>query len=315
MYTTLLVPIDGSAFSARALPVAAALARRTGAALHVALVNDPSAYIPFVPGEVAVPLYDADLVKERREADQATVDREVAALAAQGIRAVGKLLEGTVVETLVEYGQQIASELTIMTTHGRGGFARLRLGSIATAYLTRATTPVLLVRGKEQNTEQSAEHGADHGVDAPTLPMAPLLCALDGSPFAETMLPHAAQFADACGLTMELFSVTTPHTVDMAPFGTESLLADPAALQLEEDGRRAYLTRMAAACPPGTTTHSVTDMTAGRAILEEAVRMSAGAIAMATHGRGGLSRMVLGSVADEVLRHATVPMLIYRPEK
>lgn len=311
MYTTLLVPIDGSKFSARALPVAAALARRTGATLHVALVNDPSAYIPFVPGEVAVPLYDADLVKERREADQLTIDREVVALTAQGVRAVGTLLDGTVVETLVEYGQQIASELTIMTTHGRGGFARLRLGSIATAYLTRATTPVLLVHG----TELSAEHSEEKGVYAPTLPTAPLLCALDGSPFAETMLPHAAQFADACGLTIELFSVTMPHSVDMAPFGTESLLADPTALQLEEEGRRAYLTRMAAACPPGTTTHCVTDMTAGRAILEEAVRINAGAIAMATHGRGGLSRMVLGSVADEVLRHATVPMLIYRPEK
>lgn len=311
MYTTLLAPIDGSEFSARALPVAAALARRTGATLHVALVNDPSAYIPFVPGEVAVPLFDADLVKERRAADQLTIDREVAALTAQGVRAVGTLLDGTVIESLVEYGQQIACELTIMTTHGRGGFARLRLGSVATAYLTRATTPVFLVRGAEHGAENSEEHT----VDVPTLPTAPLLCALDGSPFAETMLPHAAQFADACGLTMELFSVTTPHTLDMAPFGTESLLADPTALQLEEDGRLAYLTRMAASCAPGTTTHGVTDMTVGRAILEEAERMKAGAIAMATHGRGGLSRIVLGSVADEVLRHATVPMLIYRPEK
>jgi nucleotide-binding universal stress UspA family protein len=64
MYKTILVPFDGSALSARAMPVAVALARRTGARLILALVHDPSAYIPFVPGELALPAYDAELVSE-----------------------------------------------------------------------------------------------------------------------------------------------------------------------------------------------------------------------------------------------------------
>ncbi|MEQ1690070.1 MAG: universal stress protein, partial [Gemmatimonas sp.] len=207
MYQTILVPVDGSDFSARAIPVAVELARRTGAMIHLALVHDPSAYIPFVPGEVAVPVYDAAMVREHRDADQALLDREVASLVAASVRVTGVLLEGTVIESLIEYGQQVASELTVMTTHGRGGFARLRLGSVATTYLTRATTPVLLVHGAGHETENSA---------APTLPTGVLLCPLDGSPFAERILPHAAGFADACGLTLRLFSVTTPHAVAMA---------------------------------------------------------------------------------------------------
>ncbi len=303
MYQTILVPLDGSAFSARAVPVAADLARRTGATIHLTMVHDPSAYIPFVPGEVAVPVYDAALVQAQRDEDQAALDAAVADLGARGVRVVGALLDGMVVESLIEYGQQVASELTVMTTHGRGGFARLRLGSVTTAYISRATTPILLIHGDE-----------DAAATEPVLPAGKLLCPLDGSPFAESMLPHAASFADACGMTLHLFGVATPHGLSMAPFATEALLADPRVLDEEEDRREEYLARIATTCPAGTTVHSVTDMAVGRAILDEAAGPDVGAIALATHGRSGLARLVLGSVADEVIRHTTRPVLIYRPE-
>ncbi len=298
MYTNVLVPLDGSSFSARALPIAAEIARRTGAALHLAIVHDPSSYIPFVAGEVAVPVYDAELARERRAEDQLVVDTHAATLKARGLSASGQLLEGTTVEALLEYGEEIGADLTVMTTHGRSGFARVRLGSVATAYLVRATTPVLLVRG---------------GENLPAIPVGTLLCPLDGSPFAESILPHAAKFAESFGLTMALVAVTVPHAMPMAPLGTEMLI-DPGALDAESVGQLEYLTRMLERCPVGSTAQTVTDLSASRAILEEAGRLNAGAIAMASHGRGGVRRMVLGSVADEVLRHADVPVLIYRPE-
>lgn len=301
MYQTLLVPFDGSDFSARALSVATVLALRTRATVHVAMVHDPSAYIPFVPGEVAVPAYDAEVVSDRKSSDQAKLEAAVADLTSRGVRATAVALEGTVVESLIEYGQQVAAELTIMTTHGRSGFARLRLGSVAAAYLTRATTPVFLVRGTDDGSVAS-------------LPTAPVLCPLDGSEFAERMLPHAAAFADACGLTLSLVSIVTPHAVSLAPFGTDAILADPAVLEQEEQDRSAYLANLAKSCPPGTTTQCILDMSTGRAILEAATSIGAGVIALATHGRTGLSRMVLGSVADEVIKHATLPVLVYRPE-
>ncbi len=300
MYKTILVPFDGSALSARAMPVAVALARRTGASLQLALVHDPSAYIPFVPGEVAIPVFDAELVTEHRKQDQAALDAAVAELTAQGVPASGVLLEGTIIEVLVEHAQSAGVDLTVMTTHGRSGFERLRLGSVAAAYLTRTTAPVYLVRGA--------------GSDAPPeLPVGTLLCTLDGSPFAEAILPHAKTFAEATGLTMALLSVAVPHAMPMAPFGAEALLVDDSALELEEAGRREYLARIAAQCPAGTTVHALTDMSISRAIVDEATRTSAGALAIATHGRGGFKRFVLGSVADEVLRHTHTPVLVYRP--
>jgi len=300
MYRHLLVPFDGSPFSARALPVASALAQRTGATLHLIMVHDPSAYIPFVAGEIAVPVYDAELVSDRRAEDHRLLQAEATTLLAHGLTVVSELLEGTTVEALSEYAARVGADLTVMTTHGRGGFARLRLGSVAKAYLARASAPVLLVRGGDSD-------------ETPVLPQGALLCPMDGSETSEAMLPHARAFAQAVGLPMALFAVIVPHHIPMAPLGTE-MLADPAALEVEEKGRDEYLRQLLPLCSPGTTTRSITDLSVGRAILDEAERLSAGAIAMATHGRSGLRRLMMGSVTDEVVRHSALPVLVYRPE-
>lgn len=299
MYKSLLVPHDGSPLSARTLPIAASIAKHTGAAIHVAIVHDPSTYIPFVPGEVAIPVFDMNLVDAHRQHDQELLDSVVKDLVSQGLNATGHLLEGTVVEALEEFAQETGVDLTVMGTHGRSGFQRLRLGSIATAFLTRATMPVLLVPGTES-------------YNAGGLPSGTLLCPLDGSPFAAAMLPHARAFAESFGMTMHLIGVSLPHAIPMAPFGVEALLADTQVLEAEEAAREEYLERTASGCPTGTTWSAVTDMSVAHAIHDAAASMHAGAIAMATHGRGGFKRLVLGSVTDEVLRGSTVPVLVYR---
>lgn len=301
MYHTLLVPLDGSPFSAQAVPIAIEIARRTGAEVHLALVLDPSTYIPFVPGEVTIPVYDADLLKELRERDQSVLDAQVAAVTSQGIRATAHLVEGIVAEVLAELAVTLHVDLTVMTTHGRGGFTRLRLGSVASAYLTRATAPILLVRGADE-------------VTPPPFPSGTLLCALDASSFAEGIVTHATTFAAVAQMRLALISVAIAQTIPMAPFGTE-MLADVDGLDTEESRLANYLTGILPRCPVGTTIRVSTGATAVRAILDEAEAIHAGAIAIATHGRGGIARLFLGSVADELLRHAPVPMLIYRPDE
>lgn len=301
MYQTILVPHDGSALSARTLPLAAAIALHTGAAVHVAIVHDPSSYIPFVPGEVTIPVYDRELVATHRQHDQQQLDTAVDQLRALGVNASGTLLEGTVVEALAEYAQQLAVDMTIMGTHGRSGFERVRLGSIATAFLTRATMPVLLVPATDEYITDQLPSGA-------------LLCPLDGSPFAESMLPHARAFAEALGLRMHLLGVAVPHAIPMAPFGAEALLADYEALDAEASGREDYLARVATQCPTGTTWSAVHDMSVAHAVQDAVGDQSACVIAMATHGRSGFKRLVLGSVTDEVLRGAKVPVLVYRQQ-
>lgn len=303
MYQTILVPYDGSETGARALPIAGAIARECKARLYLLMVHDPSMFIPFVPGEVAVPVYNSTAVSEQRLQDEAEVQRLVESLRAEGVDAAGTVLEGTVVETIAEHAIAIGADLTIMTTHGRSGFNRVRLGSVASSYVTRTATPTLLVRIHE-DASVSVEVRRD-GV---------VLCPLDGSEFAETILPHARRFAESMGLRIELLSVTTPAAVPMAPFGTEALIADPRDLAAQEDSRESYLERVASTLPAGTTTRVVTDMAVGQAIIDVAKEIQPAVIAIASHGRGGLMRMMLGSVADEVLRGAPSPVLVYKPE-
>jgi nucleotide-binding universal stress UspA family protein len=245
-------------------------------------------------------------VQSQRERDQEVLNATVAHLRAQGLTADGEVLEGTVVEALAEFSQRHAVDLTVMTTSGRSGFERLRVGSVAAAFLTRATAPVYLVRGSGESTPSTPD-------DTAPLPTAPLLCGLDGSPFAEAMLPHAQAFAAAVGVPLLLAGVTVPHAIPMAPFGAEALLADDSALRAEEAGRNEYLARIAATLPAGTEHVCVTDMSVARALVELAETRQVGAIALATHGRGGFKRFMLGSVTDEVIRHATTPVLVYRP--
>ena len=111
---------------------------------------------------------------------------------------------------------------------------------------------------------------------------------------------------------MGLMAVSVPRPMPMSPFGTE-LLADPAALDAEAGVLADYLASLLPQCPAGTTTSVLTDLTVVSTILEEAERVHAGAIALSTHGRSGFGRLMLGSVADALIRRSTLPLLVYRP--
>ncbi len=303
MYKTILVPLDGSPFSAKAIPVASALAKRSGAVLHLVTVLDPSAYVPFVPGEVLVPVMDTDALSARRIADEAAIASVAQTLAAEGVRATGRVIEGTVVEALSEHATAIGADLVIMTTHGRSGLERLWLGSVATSFLHRAPCPVFLVR-------PSGDAAPD---PASPLPHGSVLVPLDGSKFADAIVPHAVVFSQSVGVPISLFTVAIPNAIPMAPFGTEALLTGEGDLTRQEDDARQRLAALAATLPEGATMDVATDMTAARAIIEKAAISGAGVIAMATHGRTGIARLVMGSVADAVLRGAPQAMLLYRP--
>ena len=304
MYQSILVPLDGSSASSQALPVASQIAARSGAHVHLLMVHDPGQFINFVPGEVAIPMYDADDVSRRREESDRNIAIAVQSLVAGGVKADGRVVEGSVVESIVEYSNSVSADLTIMTTHGHTGFVRLQLGSVATNYVRSANGATLLVRITENDDAPSVSQSGGR-----------LLCPLDGSDFAELIIPHAIALAESLELKMELLSVTRPGNIPMAPFGTASLLGDPRDVALQEEGREKYLERVVERCPQGTTTRVVSDMSAASAIVDIAREPNCSAIAIATHGRSGLKRLMLGSVADEVLRGATVPVLMFKPHE
>lgn len=305
MYQSILVALDGSEFSACALPASAALARRCGARLHLVTVFDPSTMLHFAPGEASVPVFDSSIADNRCAELKAWVEEQAASISNTGVSAVGTLLEGTVIEALAEHAVATRAELVIMTTHGRGGLDRLRLGSVASSFLGRSPVPVFLVRPA--------------GPDAPAagreLPTGTLLVTLDGSAFAESMLPHARTFANAAGLAVQLLRVSEPASTPLALFGADALIVEDFVTQDEEAEAHQYLEAQAAEFPDEKkpTIKVLTDSSAARAIVNYAHLLNPGAIAIATHGRSGFVRLFLGSVADKVLQGVEQPMLVYRP--
>lgn len=286
MYQSILVPLDGSVFSAAALPVAAAFARRTGAELHLVTIYDPSAFLNFAPGRIGMPSFTPTTVDEECRNLLASVQEQAASITNTGLKATGTLLEGTIVEALAEHAEATNASLVIMTTHGRSGIDRLRLGSVATSFLSRSPVPVFLVRPT----------GADAPQAGHELPTGTLLVPLDGSPFAKGILQHAVPFANALGLSLELVSAGAANDAQ-----TNHNYLERVASELKP----------APAIAPKITVLSAPS--AARALVDYAAETHPGALAMATHGRSGIVRLVLGSVMESVLTGVNQPLLVYRP--
>ena len=305
MYQSILVALDGSDFSACSLPAAAALARRCGASLNLVVVFDPSTMLHFMPGEASIPTFDASIADDRCRSLRLWVEEQAASISNTGVPAKAVLLEGLVVEAMAEHVVTIGAELVIMTTHGRSGLDRLRLGSVVSSFLGRSTVPVFLVRPT--------------GADAPTpgheLPTGRMLITLDRSTFAESMLPHATRFALALGITVEMINVVEPVASPLALFGADALAVEDFVSTDEETEAHQYLTNLAQqlslkSAPKITV---LTDNSPARAIVNYVRESDPGMIALATHSRSGLVRMLLGSVADKILKGVEQPMLVYRP--
>jgi nucleotide-binding universal stress UspA family protein len=192
-----------------------------------------------------------------------------------------------------------------MTTHGRGGLERAWLGSVADALVRCCSVPILLLRP---------------GESTPDIAQVPqfkrILIPLDGSALAEQILAPALELGGLAHAEYTLLRAVEPFVlVGYAPVAQASRLD----LKLTQEGlaeAQRYLDRVAerlrAAGRPPRTRALLAEQSAA-AILDEARRQDADLIAMATHGRSGLARLLLGSVADKVLRGATLPVLMVRP--
>lgn len=141
-----------------------------------------------------------------------------------------------------------------------------------------------------------------------------ILVPLDGSTFAESVLPQAEMLARCGGAEIELLRVTVhPSTFVYVP--------DPAALAELYDSDRShcedYLREMSNRVAQRSGLRVVTAVLEGTvadAILDYAEETNADLVVMSTHGRTGMERWLLGSVAERVVRGAKVPVMLIRPQ-
>jgi len=147
-----------------------------------------------------------------------------------------------------------------------------------------------------------------------------ILVALDGSELAERVVPHVEVLAPAFHSTLILLRATTPPETLIAQVSVgldvaAPVVVDPTPLiEAELEEVQTYLARITSRLREAglnvQTEHP--EGPAAQAIVERARELGVSLIAMTTHGRGGLGRLIFGSVADEVLKSATCPILLVR---
>ncbi|MCU0704195.1 MAG: universal stress protein [Fimbriiglobus sp.] len=322
---SVLVPLDGSGFGEHALRYALAVAGRSGARLELAHAREP------------VGLFDVPGGSTPEEEDLKATERAMRYLAevrdrvkAAGFTVTTTLLHGSLAESLQQfpgvprpdhlyltsalldravgeavcgYAAQTSPDLMVITTHGRGPLSRWWFGSVATDVVRRCPVPLLLVRPAEET------------VDLTHLPtIRRILLPLDGSPWGEQVIRPAVTLGQLFGVEYRLLRVVPPVLTSGGVWPSPLVPGRSVAeqLQAEADG---YLVSLAHRIPAlgRATLRSTADWPPAGAILADAEASGVDLIALTTHGRGGIERLLLGSVADKVVRGTTRPVLLCRP--
>jgi nucleotide-binding universal stress UspA family protein len=295
MYHSILVPLDGSVFGEQALPFALAIARSVDGHIHLAHVGQ-ARQSPPTPAHRAT---DLSPVIKAPLSEDAYLDK-----AARRLRSVWDgmisttLLSGPTALALYDHAVECMADIIVLATHGRGPLSRFWLGSVADTLMRWAPMPVLLVRPHEQPPDLA---------HAPTLKH--LLLPLDGSSLAEQMLGPALALGGLMGARYTLLQVVEPLVI-------ESVGQEQQGPEQVEAHAWAYLEDLAnhlRMAEIDVDTDVIVAEHPAPAILDYAQRHAADLIALKTHGRGGLNRMLLGSVADKVLHGSRVPLLLQHP--
>ena len=302
MYTFILVPFDGSAFGERALPIALALAQRSGARMELVHAHQRNLY------PSGAPMYDPQLGQEFKAGMQKALEILAERLHRKTDLRIGtKFLEGPVSHTLREYIVSSGADLVVMTTHGYGGLSRAWLGSVADHLVRNSNIPVLLVRP---------------GATAAGVSQEPLflrvVVPLDGSPVAEAALDHAVMLGTPGETEYLLLEVVVPRPIAAYPYPTNLRAIDQADLERRRIEAQVYLERVRMEFRSSgfeAKADVVVHRQVARGILEQARAYGADLIALSTHGGGVMSRLLLGSVADKILRAAKTPLLLYHPPR
>lgn len=281
MFNKILVPLDGSTLSERALPPALALGQLPDTAIILARVPT---------GE------DASTLTAGRHPDQTRSDAQVyldtlrLSNLRPGLNLRTRLMDGDAASAIVDTATAEAADLIVMSTHGYSGVTRWLLGSVTEKVLRTAPCPVLAVRTPR--------------------PIRQIAITLDGSELSERALAPGLELAQRLQADVTLLRCVPYAAINGALDETERGLSR--RLQQDViDEAAAYLTARSA-----RRVAIKTEVRVGPAadnIYEFVEAYSTDLIVMATHGRTGVQRWVYGSVTEKVLHSANASLLVFRP--
>lgn len=299
MFKRILVPLDGSELSERALPPALKIGELEGSL--VMLMRVPVAEVSMVPEVAGFGSYSLRNLTEAVEAARHEAKEYVMRLSLASTRGnvevEGLTVEGDAADAILTTAHEKHADLIVMSTHGYSGLTRWVMGSVTERVIAHAPCPVLVIRADK--------------------PVTRMLIPLDGSELAERAMLPGLEIASAFGAEVEFFRAVLPvpmeniNELEKAERGLGTQLqdswldsaADYLKLQVDIAARRGVKAKAVVRTGPAAST-----------LLDYADAMEIDAVAMATHGRTGLQKWLYGSVTEKVLRAGhTHAMLIVRP--
>jgi len=302
MYKVIMVPTDGTGFDREAIRVALRIAERSDAKVRLVRVLATASFFGMAATAEGTAIA-AEVVQSER--DRAL--SELYALAAE-CRATSQaditvdLHAGPVGDVLQGYARRNDVDLIVISTHGRSGISRLSLGSVTDSLIRHTTIPVLVVKPPTSYLNPQVIEAFKR-----------IVVPLDGSMLAEQILPRVLALAKLEEAEITLLNVLIPQSY------AQREIVDPNLPWWDKDIAHAqtYLFRVAGRLRRNgvaVTTDIVIGENVASAIGDFAGRERADLIAIATHGRGGLARMLRGSVADAVMHSSRLSMLVFKPD-
>ena len=289
MFNHILVPTDFSPQSTAALAYARELAATTGASIHLLHVAE-NVFLRAVagdPGERKTALL--------RQLEESFTDDDRRRLAVR----VAVERSDEPADEIVSCARMSDIDLIVMGTHGRGGLARAVMGSVAEHVVRTAPCPVLTVHQAPATDRPGPSR---------------ILVATDFSPPSDTALEFARTLAARFGASLHLLHVVEDPTIG-GPVASEMYLAESPATRTErlKDSQARLSHRVTGS--DRAALNATTEVVFGRSaemIVDYAADTKADLIVMGTHGRTGLAHLLVGSVAERVVRHAACPVLTVR---
>lgn len=299
MIDNLLVARDFSSVSDRAVRYALDLAARTGATLHV-LYAEVLHEAPAPDGtedrspEERSPAGDLSTFREELEERGAASAEALSAVSVEEVRR----RDVSPGPAILSYASEADIDLIALGTHGRRGPSRILLGSVAEEVVRRADRPVLTVRGDDEEQPMRSPGTIDR-----------ILVPLDFSDYSQQALRAAKQWADRYDATIDALHVVaeTLHPAFYVGGVTSIYDMDP---DIEENVRERL--EEVVSDTEGAAVEVRPHVKVGNAapdIVEFVDDKEVDLVAMSTHGRTGLDRFLLGSVAEKIVRHVRCPVL------
>ena len=298
MYSKILVPLDGSKTAEKVLPYARHLAGKFKIPVELLAVLDIAEMATHISAERARHL---DTMIDDGMRASTTYLRGVATTFPEG-KVTCTVEKDRAEEAIIGKAGTDGTALIAMATHGRSGMNRFLLGSVAEKVLRGGASPLMLVRAKEA-AKTSGE-----------APFKSIIVPLDGSELAESVIPLAATMAKELDLELVLFRAY--HMPYNAYAGDDGYMVNyDELIDSVRDEAKEYLDKKVAAVKNlGVAKVSVLSKEgfAGDEIIALGRTIPEALIAMCSHGRSGIGRWVLGSVAENVVRHSDAPVLVVR---